>query len=71
MWVVMQTEKGGKWYAFAHRFSESENMIPFFEREKVKTANYCRTKKEAFEMAEHFNDCHKRNGNYLFDEPKF
>lgn len=67
MWAVMQTERNGKWYAYAYKLSKTENIVWVINRDRVKTANYCRTKKEALEMAEHFNACHKRNGNYLFD----
>ena len=71
MWAVMQSEQNGKWCAYAYKLSRADNIVWIIERDRVKTANYCRNKKEALEMAEHFNDCHKQNGNYLFDEPKF
>jgi len=35
------------------------------------TVNICPTKKRAVEIVNHWNECHKANGKYLFDTPAF
>ena len=59
-------------YASVMKVSRGRNLFTLFNSwnkvscEKVKSVNLCRTKKEAQELSDFWNQCYKDNGTYAF-----
>ena len=67
-YIVVQVEENGKYYAYAVKVSESDNLLSKLKIKNIVTANIFRTKKKAEEIVEAWNQMYKENGNYMFDE---
>lgn len=60
------------YYAYVLTTNENLNLVSELKAIRgLVSANVYPTKKRAREMVEFWNQCFKRNGTYLFDEPKF
>ena len=70
-YIVVQVEENGKYYAYAIKVSESDNLLSKLKIKNIVTANIFRTKKRAEEIVEAWNQMYKENGNYMFDETFF
>lgn len=70
-WLAVQIQESGKFYAYAMRVCESENLVSILSREGFATANICKSKKQAAETVTAWNEAHKANGRYMFDTPQF
>lgn len=70
-WLAVQIQENGKFYAYAVRVCESDNLVSKLSREGLVTANICKSKKQAAEMVTAWNNAHKVNGRYMFDTPQF
>lgn len=69
-YLDIQIEENGKQLAYAHSVTENENLLSVLNRIKgVKAAYLCQTRKQAQELAEVWNDCARKNGAHLFDDP--
>lgn len=71
VWLACQIEENGKFYAYAMRVSTADNLVSKLSRESIVTANICTSKKEAAYLVDIWNEAHKENGRYMFDNPKF
>lgn len=73
--VVTTTEiKEGKekHYSYMMKVPGSNNVWSMLKSiPNIVSANICDTKKAAGQLVEHWNDCYKKNGTYLFDSPSF
>ena len=69
LYIAVQVEENGKYYAYAIKVSESDNLLSKLKIKNIVTANIFRTKKRAVEVVESWNRMYKENGNYMFDEP--
>ena len=67
-YIAIQVEENGKYYAYAIKVSENDNLLSKLKIKNIVTANICSTKKRAKELVEFWNANHKSNGKYLFDE---
>jgi hypothetical protein len=70
-YVAVQIEETGKYYAYAVKVSENDDLLSNLEIKGIKTANLCETKKRAETIVKAWNAAYKANGNYLFDSPSF
>lgn len=72
-WYAIQSkDKDGKMCAWAHRVRNNNNLISYHWGEDVISVNACDSKRDAIELAKHWNDLSRREGKYMFDnEPKF
>lgn len=71
-YIAVQIEENGKWYAYAEKVSEYDNLYTRLERiRNIQTANVCPTKKAAVELVKFWNDSFRQNGCYMFDDPSF
>lgn len=70
-YIVVSIQEDGKNYAYVIKHHNSNNLISVLEIKGILHANICDTKKEAYRIAELWNDGYKKNGAYMFDEPKF
>lgn len=60
------------YYAYVLKTNEKTNLVAQLDDiVGLVSATICPTKKRAEELAEFWNTCFRRNGTYLFDEPKF
>lgn len=60
------------YYAYVLKVNEDQDLVSELDAiTGLVSANICPTKKRAVELVEFWNACYKRNGTYLFDEPKF
>lgn len=66
-YIVVQVQENGKYYAYAVKVSESDNLLSKLKIKNIVTANIFRTKKKAEEIVEEWNQMYKTNGNYMFD----
>ncbi len=69
IYIVIQKEENGKYYAFADTIKTGENLKPFIERHKnANIFHLCESRKKAEETATRWNATYKANKTYLFDE---
>lgn len=68
-YVALQIEENGKYYAYAEKISENDNLLAKLSIKNLVTANICETKKKAEEVTTLWNDSHKTNGRYMFSQP--
>lgn len=67
-YIAVQVEEGGKYYAYAVKVSESDNLLSKLNIKGILHANIYPSKKKAAEVVETWNASYKANGTYLFDE---
>ncbi len=67
-YIAVQIAENGKFYAYVIRISEHDNLYSKLNMPGIVAANICPTRKRAREIAQFWNDCSRRNGNYLFEE---
>jgi hypothetical protein len=68
-YAVSEKNEQGKNYAFTITATENDNLLSIFARYRnLAYINACKTKKQATELADFWNDCYIANGTYLFDE---
>ena len=70
-WLACQIEENGKFYAYAMRVSTADNLVSKLSRKSLMTANICASKKEAASIVTAWNEEHKVNKRYMFDNPEF
>ena len=71
IYVVIQAEDNGKYYAFADAIRTGENLKPFIERYNANIFHLCESRKQAEELVIQWNATYKANNTYLFDYPLF
>lgn len=55
-------------YSYVLQASENENVYSVLKRiPGIMSANICRTRKEAHEIVDFWNEAYKKNGTYKFD----
>ena len=62
-------QKNGKYYSFVMKIGENENAAAKLKHPDIIIAQLCSSKKAAAYVVNHWNACHKTNGQYLFDDP--
>jgi len=67
-YIAVQIKENEKFYAYAIKVSESDNLLSKLEIKNIITANICDTKKRARLIVGDWNTRFKANGRYLFDE---
>jgi hypothetical protein len=69
IYIVIQTDENGKFYAFADAIRTGQNLKPFIERYKnANIFHLCENRKQAEEIALRWNAVYKANNTYLFDD---
>lgn len=66
---IVNLKINGKFYAFAERIRNNNNMFCFFERWKKQGAtsvNAVKTATEAHKIAAEWNATYRKNGTYLY-----
>lgn len=71
IYVAIQAEDNGKYYAFADAIRTGENLKPFIERYNANIFHLCENRKHAEELVIRWNAVFKANGEYLFDDTLF
>ena len=69
IYIAIQTEEKGKFYAFAEIIRTGENLKFLFDRyaHKAKIFHICESRRQAEELVFRWNATYKANGTYLFD----
>lgn len=67
-YIAVQIKENEKYYAYAVKVTESDNLLSKLTIKNIMFANICDSKKRAEEIINHWNSCFKVNGTYLFDE---
>lgn len=70
-YFVISIKEDQKNYAYVIKTNKNDNIL---YKINVKNANFvllADTKKEAYKIAENWNQSFKNNGSYLFDTPTF
>ncbi len=68
-WIAADVEENGKYYAFAFRVSENDNLKYRLSCiRNLYAANIMPSKKAASKVVTAWNDAHKACGNYMFAE---
>lgn len=70
-YISVTVEENGKYYAYTVKVSESDNVLSKLKIKGIIHANIYGTKKKCEEVVDHWNECYKQNGTYMFDTPKF
>lgn len=71
IYIAIQVEEKGKYYAFAESIRTGENLKPFIERYNANIFHLCESRKQAEELVIRWNATYKANNNYLFDNSSF
>ena len=71
LYIVVDIAENGKSYAYVIKTSASNNLVSALNIPGIRSANVCDTKKQAYEIAEAWNETAKQNGSYLFLFPQF
>lgn len=73
MYIAFTYEENGKYYSWAERYTDSNNLLAVLKRAagsdggKIVTANMYDTKKKACEVVELWREGYKRDNKALFD----
>lgn len=67
-YIAVQIEENKKYYAYAIKVSDNDNLLARLFIQGIVTANICHTKKQAFAMVTAWNTAHKLNNSYLFNK---
>lgn len=69
IYIAIQTEEKGKFYAFAEIIRTGENLKILFDKyaRKAKIFHICESRRQAEELTIKWNATYKANGTYLFD----
>lgn len=70
-YIAVTVEENGKYYSFAVKVSESDNLPSKLAIKGLLQANLCQTKKQAREVVNFWNIIHRENGCFMFDSPAF
>lgn len=70
-YIAIQICENNKYYAYALKCSDSDNLLYRLRVKNIVSANLCPTTKRANEIVNYWNECYKLNGNYLFDDPLY
>ena len=70
-YIAVTVSENGKYYAYALKVHQSENICWKLDIKGIEHANICNTKKECSELVNFWNECYKNNGTYMFDFPRF
>jgi predicted ATPase len=70
-YIAVQIKENEKYYAYALKVSNMDNLLSKLEIKGVVSANFLGTKKHTEEVVKSWNDAYKANGTYLFDTPSF
>lgn len=68
IFVVFDIEQDGKRYAVADTIRTGQNLAAYLQRYNSSVCHLCESRKEAEEIALDWNECHKRNGDSIFEE---
>lgn len=71
IYVVIQAEDDGKYYAFADTIRAGENIKAFIDRYNADIFHLCENRKQAEEIAIRWNAVYKANNQYLFAGSSF
>lgn len=69
--ITVSNDAETKFYATSCTVSNNTNILAVIKHvmkqyKNIKTMNACDTKKKSMEIAEHWNECYKKNGTLLF-----
>ena len=67
-YIAVQIEENDKFYAYVVKVSKNDNLLSKLEIKNIITANICQSKKEAESWVQCWNDIHKAEKRYMFDE---
>lgn len=67
-YIAVQIMEDEKLYAYIVKVSSSDNLLSKLTIKNILTANICQTKKEAESLVKYWNDGHRANNRYMFDE---
>ncbi len=66
--IAAEVEENGKYYAYVIPVTNSDNLIHKLKVRGIVAANLCDSKREAGEIVTAWNEAHKANGTYMFDQ---
>lgn len=70
-YIVVTVYENEKYYSYAIKVSENDNLLAKLKIKGIINANICHTKKEAYNLVERWRDIYKKAGTYMFDSPQF
>lgn len=65
-YIAVNIEEEGKMFADVIKTNSDNNLLSELAIKNIVSANICETKSEAVKLVEHWNNCYKANGTYLF-----
>ena len=74
IWLVVESESNGYLVAWVYRVNGGNNLITIIDTLKntnARTIEFFTTRKAAETVANVWNDSHKRNGNYYYQNPEY
>lgn len=73
IYLAATAKENDKYYSYIIPVKENQNILAVLKAHKnIITADVCKTKKRAAEIITAWNEQHKKNGVYMFDDaPQF
>lgn len=68
LYAAVTVLENGKYYSYVIPFSSNDNVICKLDVNGMMNANIYTTKKAASEVVECWNNIHKQNGDYMFND---
>ena len=69
--AITVQDEAKRLYAYIVPINESDNALSKLDIKGILHANIYTTKKKAAEVVEHWNECYRHNGTYMFPYPLF
>ena len=65
-YFAVTAEVNEKYYSFVIQASTNDNLLSKFSDKRLLHVNICETRKAAVELVRFWDECHRKNGTYLF-----
>lgn len=65
-YFVVIIKENGKYLNYVEKATDSDNLLSKFKIKNCVGVNIFPTKKKAEEIADFWNDCAKKNGNFMY-----
>lgn len=67
-YIAITIKTDDKYISHVIRASKNDNLLSVLKIKDIVSANICSSKKKAQELSDYWNDCHKINGTYLYQD---
>lgn len=67
-YIAVTIEENNKFYSYVLKINDNDNLVSKLNIKNINYATLCKTKKQAYNLVENWNNNFKVNQTYMFDE---